>query len=101
MRGCWPRTRCAPTACRPTSSTATCGYAMRNEARTERCFQLIADWPERYGVPPSYRELAVELDCQVSTVHWHVSNLVRQGRVTWSPGKNRTLRVASPERGEA
>lgn len=64
-----------------------------NGPRSEQVLALITAWPEDHGHAPTYRELAEVIGCSVATVHWHVANLIRDGRVTYEPNKMRTIRA--------
>ena len=58
--GCWRRSRCAPTACRPTSSSSRCGSRTSTARRPARALTLVlpprgrprtALWAERTDAP--------------------------------------------------
>lgn len=66
----------------------------RGEKQRAAILQAIAAHVAEYGWPPTVRELcdAVGLD-STSTVHAHLSRLVRDGRIVRDPTKPRALRI--------
>ena len=70
--------------------------------RQAQVLEFIADWIERQGIPPSYREIGEALDIRSTNgVSDHVRALERKGYLqrVGDPGSARSLRVTPQARG--
>lgn len=61
-----------------------------NRANILKCIELIINV---LGYPPSYREIAEVCDLSISTVHYHIQALIRDGELTMKPRCGRTLQL--------
>ena len=60
----------------------------------ERIYAAIAGYQASHDCAPSVREIGQLAEVSSpSVVHHHLSKLQQEGRVTWEPGKHRTLRL--------
>ncbi len=68
--------------------------------RQQQVLDTIERLTAKHTMPPTLRELGEPLG--ITTTHGiygHLLALQRQGRVTWTPGKSRTLRIVQqPQR---
>ena len=56
--------------------------------------QCILAFTAEHGYPPSFREIGTAVGLTSSShVHYHLQKLRLAGRITYEPGKNRTIRV--------
>ena len=64
------------------------------DATRDRIYAAIRSFTLREGMPPTVRELMAEAGI-TSTGHmdYHLRILAQQRRISWRPGKSRTLRV--------
>ena len=65
----------------------------------------ILDWMRRYadrqGYAPSVREICAALGLRsTATVHYHLRQLEKEGRIVTDPGKKRAIRIISPADGQ-
>lgn len=69
---------------------------MAATARRTELVRLIARHHERYGFPPSIRELQAAAGvASMSTLHRDLVALRDEGLIEWDANRNRTLRVTS------
>ena len=68
-------------------------YSMTPDQRD--CLQLICEWVDSYGYPPSYREIAHEMTLGGGTRHARelVTGLVERGWLARAPGLHRGLTI--------
>lgn len=66
------------------------GTTVRQRELVDAIKRLTADAD---GLPPTVRELAIEIGRNVSDVAQKLERLRRDGVVSWRPGKARTLRI--------
>lgn len=64
------------------------------EWRRQQILQFLEDFVRREGYSPSYREIATALGLGVSTVHYHVSLLERDGSLRHETGRCRAFSSA-------
>jgi repressor LexA len=65
-----------------------------NEAQSFLLLQYIRDFLEDNGYPPSYREMQDAIGVSSTrSVSRLLGELRAEGRVDWTPGKRRTLRL--------
>ena len=64
--------------------------------RTERVYQELINWVDRYGYVPSYEEIGQRVGCSASTVMRHLDTLQKAGLIERRRGQSRsiTIRVA-------
>lgn len=67
-------------------------------AAQERVIDAIKDLTAWLGYPPTVREIAMELGCQINNVCGHLDRLEEQGRIVRGErGQSRTIRVVEPK----
>lgn len=65
--------------------------------RQSQILQFIRQYRASNGYPPTVREIAGALGISsTSTVHHHLRALQAKGKLTWAPGKQRTLQILQP-----
>ena len=72
-------------------------------AREGAISKFIIDHTRDLGYPPSVREIAAYLHVSLATAQGCVTEMVKSGRVTRTPGVGRSIRVNEqvlPEQGE-
>lgn len=62
-----------------------------NHVRTEAIYAFVHDRAEPIMICPTAREVADHFGISVSTAHWHISKLQRQGRLV--ADSNKLLRL--------
>ena len=70
---------------KPTRRTGT------GDLQRRRILRFVQEFGQREGHSPSQREIAEGLGLSVSTVHYHVSVLERDGTLCRNPGQPRTI----------
>lgn len=64
----------------------------------ERLLAFIASYQARAGFPPSVREMAAALEhSSTAGVQHRLQQLAADGRITWTPGQHRTVRIVEPD----
>lgn len=59
----------------------------------DRIVDFIVSCVETRGYPPTVREIGDEVALAVSTVHFHLTTLVEEGRISVEPDKPRAITV--------
>ncbi len=63
-----------------------------SSSRKGRIIAFIAEYTDRHGFSPTYREIADGLDyASVSTVHKHIAELKEKGLISETEGRSRSL----------
>jgi repressor LexA len=62
-----------------------------------RIIQFVTDFTRRHGYGTSVREIAKGVGLAPTTVHYHVKELVKAGKLCHVPGKPRTIQPADLE----
>lgn len=62
-------------------------------AKTAEIKLYIGDYVAQLGFPPTFREIASEVNLSVSTVHHLIKRMVRRNEATMVFGQSRTLRL--------
>ena len=71
--------------------------AKRNETR-EAVFAFVRDFLQKNGFAPSVREITKQLSLKsTSSVHNHLNQLYKEGRLNFVPGKARSLTLSELE----
>lgn len=65
----------------------------RGIARRESILTFLRSYIEQYGYPPSMAEIAEEERIAKSAVRHHLYRLQRDGLITMTPNKYRSIRV--------
>lgn len=65
-------------------------------SRQRTILRAIRELTERFGYPPSYRELGEEVGINASSVAYQIAELLASGHVQLEPGRPRTLKVRYP-----
>lgn len=68
-------------------------HTNKANATRERIYQFICAYIQTCGFPPSQREIAEGCAVSKTTVQYQLQFLVAAGRVSYEPGKIRTLRL--------
>lgn len=67
---------------------------MKHGHRTQQIFQIIAEYIDQHGIPPTIREIQSAGDISsTSVVDYHLKVLAREGRINWTPGKSRSIEI--------
>ena len=68
----------------------------------QEIYQYILSYTEQHDYPPSVREIcdAVGLT-STATVHVHLKNLERDGKIIRNPGKQRSIQIATGAEGRS
>lgn len=64
-------------------------------ARRESMLTFLRTYIEQNGYPPSMAEIAEDQDVAKSAVRHHLYRLQRDGLISMTPGRNRSIRVLS------
>jgi hypothetical protein len=67
-----------------------------SDPTTEAVYAYICDYISRMGLSPSQREIAQGCYLSQPSARMHIQKLVAQGRLTYEPGKARTLKLNTP-----
>lgn len=62
-------------------------------AKQLQIVNTIARLTDALGYPPGVREIAHEIGCAKSTMHYHLSALYAKGLIKWELGQQRTIRL--------
>ncbi len=67
---------------------------MTLKPKEHKMLVCISEWTDRYGFPPTMRELQIALGYRSSaSVHYHIKRLASAGIISYEASKPRTLHV--------
>jgi DNA-binding transcriptional regulator YhcF (GntR family) len=67
--------------------------ASKFEDSREQILATLNQSQLQHGKPPAVRDLAVQFEVGVATMHSYLQKLAKEGMVEWRPGRHRTLHL--------
>ena len=69
----------------------------RTSTKQQEILQYLTDFTARHGYAPSIREICQAVGLRsTASVHYHMTELARQGRIEWDAGKKRAVTLHTP-----
>lgn len=65
------------------------------EFRREQITDYIQNYQRLYGYSPSVRDISSEYQMSISTTHFYLKQLIKEGVLIGTPAKARTWRVVA------
>lgn len=65
------------------------------DVRRDSIIMAIKRLSDRYGKPPTLREVSELCDVSVATLHTYMPQLAEEGLITWQPRSHRSVRLTA------
>ena len=69
----------------------------RTSTKQQEILEYLTNFTAQHGYAPSIREICQAVGLRsTASVHYHMTELARQGRIEWDPGKKRAVSLNIP-----